>query len=76
LRRSNFDGVGSMHFDPSFRLYLKGIHFPLILLDLQQIDSLPHDVRLQDLRKSEFSLSPIPIQVPSLDSEPYNFLTS
>ncbi len=33
LRRRDHDGVGGIHFQRSFRLYLTGIHLRLILLD-------------------------------------------
>jgi len=40
LRRSDHDGVSGVHFQLSFRPCLTGIHLPLILLDLQQIDDV------------------------------------
>jgi hypothetical protein len=41
LRGNKNDGVGGVHFQLSFWLYLTGIHLPPILLDLQRI----HDVQ-------------------------------
>ena len=40
LRGGDHDGVGSAHFQLSFRLCLTGIQLPPILLDLQQIDDV------------------------------------
>ena len=41
LRGSRHDGVGGSHLQLSIRLCLEGVHFPLILLELQQIGPVP-----------------------------------